>query len=465
MADTELTEVLVQDAWDTLPEDLREKFVTRHATATDWWGHRGPDGDQDEDIVRWEPMRPVILEKRAYRALESIVARVMTLAVEACQRRASTLGELRDALRFTKPLPMMDPDAPLVASELTRSARPDLLIENGRPRILEINVGTRIGGDSVTPWLADAFCRLCPEAGLYPPPSVLAARSEALVRAIGGDPAQVGPRRLLIPSYWTANCAGELRYKARAKDSLVADAKRVGLEVLQTELAEVRLDAAGRLLAAGQPVDLVMIPWTAKESARIVDAGEGLAALLGADRAGTVKFFPRTESVLLSSKSVLAWLHEDCDADRLAAADRELVRRYVPRTISLGLGETPAAPGPRDRLVVKPAMGRSGKGVLFGSVTSDEEWLAAAVDAAEEAPVVLQERVESDRITVPFLDRATGRQVTRRVPFVLSPYMIDGGVSDIGVRHLGPDSPDGDVVISVSNGARSNTVVLTDSAG
>lgn len=454
MADNELTDVLIEDTWETLPEGLREKFVTRYATATDWWKSQRQDGGSGH----WDPMRPVILEKRAYRALESIVARVLTLAVETCQRRASTLGELRDALRFTKPLPLMDPDAPLVASELTRSARPDILIEHGRPRILEINVGTRIGGDIVTPWLAEAFCRLCPEAGLYPPPSVVTARSEALVRAVGGDLAQDGPRRVLIPAYWTTNCVGEPRHKMRAKETVLADAKRVGLEVLQTELADLRLDAAGRLLAAGVPVDLVMIPWTATESARIVDGGEGLAALRGADRAGTVKFFPRTESVLMSSKSVLAWLHEDCDADLLAPADRELVRSYVPRSISLGLGGTAAGPGPRDGLVVKPAFGRSGKGVLFGSVASEEDWLAAAV---EEAPVILQERVESDQITMPFLDRESGRRVAKRVPFVLSPYMIDGAVSDIGVRHTGPDTPAGDVVISVSNGARSNTVVLT----
>lgn len=459
MADNELADVPVQDTWDALPEELREQIVTRHATTTAWWDDECPDRGSGN----WDAMRPVVLQKAAYLALGSIVARVLALAVEACQRRASTLGELRDALRFTKPLPLMDPDAPLVASELTRSARPDLLIENGRPRILEINVGTRIGGDTVTPWMAQEFCRLCPEAGLYPPPSVVAARSEALLRAVaGGHLAQDGPRRLLIPSYWTANCEGVLRYKTRAKAAVLADAKRVGLEVLQTDLVDVGVDASGRLLAAGVPVDLVMVPWTANESARIVDGREGLAALRSADRAGTVKFFPRTESVLMSSKSVLAWLHEDCEADLLAPADRELVRRYVPRTISLGLGETTAAaPGPRDRLVVKPAMGRSGKGVIFGSVASEEEWLAAAVEAAKDAPVVLQERVESDRINMPFLDRESGRQVNVRVPYVLSPYMIDGAASDVGVRHAGPESPVGDVVISVSKGGRSNAVVLT----
>ncbi|GAA5176389.1 hypothetical protein GCM10023321_84650 [Pseudonocardia eucalypti] len=457
MADNELRTVPVRDVWDTLPEDLRETFVTRHAAMNGRWVEESPD----RGTGNWDAMRPVILQKAAYRALESSVARVLTLAVEACQRRASTLGELRDALRFTKPLPLVDPDAPLVASELTRSARPDLLIENGRPRILEINVGTRIGGDTVTSWLAEEFCRLCPEAGFYPPPSVVATRSEALLRTIGGHLTQDGPRRVLIPSYWTANCEGVLLHRTRAKRGVLADAKRVGLEVLQTDLADLSLDAAGRLLAAGVPVDLVMVPWTANESARIVDAGEGLAALRSADRAGTIKFFPRTESVLLASKSVLAWLHEDCDADLLAPADRELVRAYVPRTISLGLGETAAAPGPRANLVLKPAMGRAGKGVLFGSVASEEEWLEAAVEASKDAPVVLQERVEADLISMPFLDRESGRQVTVRVPYVLSPYMIDRAVSDIGVRHSGPDSPVGDVVISVSKGGRSNAVVLT----
>jgi hypothetical protein len=116
--------------------------------------------------------------------------------------------------------------------------------------------------------------------------------------------------------------------------------------------------------------------------------------------------------------------------------------------------------GERDRLVVKPAVGKSGDGVLFGNQTSKQDWLSAVIDAARERPVVVQHRVESGRITMPFRDQDSGQQVTAQVPFVLSPFIIDGAAASVAVRHMGPGVPAGDVVISVGRGARPNTVLL-----
>src|SRR4051812_5852218 len=169
----ELSDLLVHDAWDALPEQLREEFVTRRAASTGW----GVNRRQDQDSRCWEPLRPVVIDERAYRGLESLTARLLRLAVDACRRRAPTLGELYRVLGFSHPLPLIDPDRPLVAAELTRYARPDLLIENGRPRLLEFNNSTRLGGTVVTPQLAEAYARLCPQSGLHPPPSTVTARA------------------------------------------------------------------------------------------------------------------------------------------------------------------------------------------------------------------------------------------------------------------------------------------------
>lgn len=457
--------VLITDIWDKLAEGLREEFLSRSvASAT----LEATYADLDPDGIRWRPLRPVIIEERAYRYLESTAARLLHLAVEACRRRAATLGELHQALRFDHDLPLMDPNRPLIASELTRYARPDILIEQGRPRLLEFNSGTRLGGGQVTPRLAEDFAQLCPRVGLHPPPSVVTARSAALVRTLGGDVGRGDPRRLLIPAYWAIDGAGRRRRHEKVKNLMVADARRVGFEVVLAELADLRLDAAGRLLAAGVPIDLVLIQGS---YARVVDDDGGFAALRGADRARTVKLFPRTESALISSKAVLAWLHEDCDAGLLAPADHDLVRNCVPRTVCLGLIEDSAAPedpahvDQRDRLVVKPVLGKKGSRVLFGSQTAAQDWVSATIDAARQSPVVLQHRVQSDRITMPFLDQESGRRVTAQVPLVLSPFMIDGMAASVGVRHMCPDTPAGDVVISANRGASSNTVVLAAHPG
>jgi hypothetical protein len=72
----------------------------------------------------------------------------------------------------------------------------------------------------------------------------------------------------------------------------------------------------------------------------------------------------------------------------------------------------------RARLVAKPAIGRSGSGVRFGSQTSEQDWLSVLVDASPESPMVLQQRVQSDRITMPFRDLESGELVTAQVPSV-----------------------------------------------
>lgn len=463
--DDRFSDVVVRDIWDEIPEAVRDELIARRAASSD----PGAFGRQDPNGRRWEPLRPVVLDRRAYRRLESIVARLLILGVESCRRRASTLGELHQALRFPYELPLMDPDGPLVASELTRCARPDLLVERGQPRIVEFNIGTRLGGGTLAPRMAQGYARLCPEAGLCPPPSAVIARSQAMVQALGGEVGDGKRRRLAIPAYWTVDEAGRRRQNKKVKKLVLAEVMRAGFEVVRPDLGELRLDATGRLLAADEPIDLVLIQWGSAETAHIVDGVGGLAALRGADRAGTVALFPRTESVLISSKTVLAWLHEDADAGLLAPTDRHLVRTHVPRTAVLGL-DGPAAEGSgpqgltseRDRVVLKPAVGRSGDGVLFGSRTTQQDWLSQAMDAAREAPVVLQERVEPDQVTMPFFDQVSGQQVVARVPFLLSPFLIDGAAADVSVRHMTPDTPTGDVVISVDRGGCWNTVVLID---
>ncbi|HEY0543092.1 MAG TPA: hypothetical protein VGD53_32355 [Actinoallomurus sp.] len=462
MADNERLDLLIHDAWDALPEELRQEFLTRRTASTRW----GPYPRQESNGRRWEPLRPVVLGERAYRGLESLAARLLRLAVEACRRRASTLGELHRVLRFPHSLPLMDPDRPLVAAELTRYARPDLLIEQGRPRLLEFNNSTRLGGAAGAPWLAEAYARLCPQSGLHPPPSTVTARSAALARTPRAENGHGRVGRLLMPAYWGIDSTGMLRRRETVTSPILADARRVGLEVVQADLVDLRLDAAGRLLAADVPIDIVLLQWGGE---RIVDDRGGLAALRTADRARTVELFPRTESALISSKAVLSWLHEDCDAGLLAPADHALVRTHVPWTACLGLGLDPAAhgkllrmaSGERDRLVAKPAVGKSGNDVLFGNQTSEQDWLPAVIHAARQSPLVLQHRVESDRITMLFRDQDSGQQVTAQVPFVLSPFMIDGAAASVMVRHMGPGVPAGDVVINMRRGAHTNTVLLT----
>ncbi|GAA1233351.1 hypothetical protein [Pseudonocardia alaniniphila] len=462
MTDTPRLDVPIRDVWDALPEQLRAEFLARRTESTGWNFHRL----QESDGKYWEPLRPVVIGERAYRRLDSITARLLYLAVDACRRRASTVGELKRLLRFPDALVLMDPDRPIVATELIRYARPDFLLEQGRPRLLELNTLPNLGRSvTLCPQLADAYAQLCPHSGLYQPPSTVAARSEALVRTLPGEIGNGIPIRLLMPTYKKMKTgAGEAKSHKTARRASVADAERVGFEVVQADLAELRLDTTGRLLAADVPIDVVLLQW----GGGIVEDGGGVAALCGADRAQTVGLFPRTESGLVSSKAILAWLHEDCDAGLLAAADQELVREHVPWTACLGLDCDPdeqkellsIASSRRDQLVAKPASGSSGKGVLFGSQAAEQDWPSALVEEARTNPVVLQERVVSDRTPMQFHELDSGQQVTAEVPFVLSPFMIDGVAGSLYLRHMGPYVAAGDLVIGAFRGAYESTVLL-----
>jgi len=173
MSDIEPFDVLVHDVWDALPEER------------------------------------VVIGEGAYRDPESLAARLLHLAVDSCRRRASTLGELYRALRFRRDLPLMDPDRPLVAAELSRYARPDLLIEQGRPRFLEFNNSSRLGGATVTPRLAEAYAGLCPQSGLRPPPAAL--RGDRAFRGAGPD----APRQ---DRAWQRRPSSHARHRPRPLD-------------------------------------------------------------------------------------------------------------------------------------------------------------------------------------------------------------------------------------------------------
>jgi hypothetical protein len=460
MADDGLFDLLAHEAWEDLPQRLRDELVNRRARSTGW----GVNPQQDADSQCWEPLRPLVLGEHAYRGLESLAARLLRLAAEACRRRVTTLGELHRVLRFPHPIQLMDPERPLVAAELIRYARPDFLIEHGRPRLLEFNNSTRLGGVVVTPELAEAYARLCPETGLRPPPSAVTVRAAALARMSRARNGHSAAGRLLLPVYRVKDKADTSQRQETVTKALRAGLQRAGVEVVEADLADLHVDDAGRLFAADVPIDLVLLEWG---GIRIVEDGGGLDALRAADRAGTIELFPRAESALLASKVVLAWLHEDSDAGLLPAADQVLVRRHVPWTACLNLDGDPAADeellrrttGERDRLVAKPAIGKSGWLVVFGSQTSEQDW-SDVIHMCRDFPVVLQRRVESDRIAMPFRDQVSGRQVSLQVPFVLGPYLIDGVAASVAVRHMGPGVPAGDVVISASRGAYQSTALL-----
>ncbi|WP_156960630.1 hypothetical protein [Amycolatopsis taiwanensis] len=447
------------DRWATLPAANRAAFHARRA-AEGRWPFGAAEGWQRGR--RWQPSRPLVFDTVSYARLGEVAARLLRLAVDACRRRASTAGELRALMTDQRPLRLLDHEQPLSHESLLRVARPDVLVCQGVARFVELNIAIPLYGIPTLDQMAAAYARLWTGDSLGVAPPVLRARSSLLAQVARG------PARVLVPTWRSAG--GQAR-KLGSRRALrmylrptVEDARACGLEIIMEDLSRLRTDAGGHLLARGQRVDLVF-NWFV--SAGIVDDNGGIDALNRAQAAGTVRLFFPESMRLLSSKQVLAWLHEDLNL--LPPPDRDLVLTHVPRTTWAGPqqagGERAAvirdAITERQRLVLKPATGSSGNGVVFGSDVDPGTWRDLLSERSRQETIILQQRVRPDQTTMDFLDPESGHDAIARLPYVLAPFLIAGRICGALVRHHEPDAA-GAPVINTGTGALANTILLSN---
>ncbi|HEV7452726.1 MAG TPA: hypothetical protein VGO16_15335 [Pseudonocardiaceae bacterium] len=450
-----------RDRWEDVPEEERVRFLARRAAAGRW-----PYGAQEgwQRGRTYQPMRPLVLAATAYESLGVMAERLLRLCVDACRRRASTAGELRDVMRDTRPFPLFEPDRPLAHAELLRIARPDVLLSRGAPQFVEFNTSITLYGIPALDRMAAAYARLSSDGTLVAPTPVLQARSAQLAAAAYRRAA--GRPLVLIPTWRdAAGQAARLGNRRALRAYLrptVDAARRSGLDVVVEDLSRLSTDADGRLCAGDKRVDLVFNWFT-----KIVDSAGGLEVIASALAAGTVELFFPEAMRLLSSKQVMAWLHEDLD--RLAPADRVLVADHVPWTAWLGPHQSSAvqesilrrALRQRRDLVLKPAIGSSGNGVVFGVTVDDRGWHALLTEGTQRRTLILQRRVVGDTVRMPFLDPTFGvRPPEPELPFVISPFIVGGRICGVLIRHFGPEHDPRATVINTRVGAVVNTVLL-----
>ena len=164
---------------------------------------------------------------------------------------------------------------------------------------------------------------------------------------------------------------------------------------------------------------------------------------------------------LLSDKTTMAWLWED--RELLAPEDQQLIDRHLPRTTVFPVpgrsvdDQVRVAQEHRSDLVLKPADGYGGTGVVLGPTVTDEHWRTALINAASEGRHVLQENVIPDRAVLPFVDQETGETEQADVPFVLGPFLFGDRPSGVLVRHGAPGSGP---VLNAHHGAVPSTALL-----
>lgn len=399
----------------------------------------------------WRPVRPLFLSADRFRELGELTLRASRLVLDACRRRAATAGELRRALGVPADRwPLLGDGEPL-GDHLLAAVRPDILLQDGTPRFVELNIDSALGGASHAALLGERFLALYGDTpALRVPPSAVDTRSEAVRTTLGlADGA-----RVVVPAFSAGAVPGleDLDAFTAWMRPVCESAGRQGLDAVTHPLDRLATDGRGRLLVDGRPVDAVLRMFVSHSQ----PPSAGMEALAGALRAGTVRMFTSEAAMLLAHKLTLAWLWQD--ADGLPASDREFVHRHIPWTGDAG-DRTARARERRAELVLKPADGYGGSGVVLGAAVDDGEWRAALDRAARDGGHILQEYVTGDRVPIGFRHATSGEIRTAEVPYVIGPYVFGGRPSSVLVRH---GVPGGGAVLNARHGAFLNTALLTE---
>ncbi|WP_329208556.1 hypothetical protein OG257_16990 [Streptomyces sp. NBC_00683] len=288
-------------------------------------------------------------------------------------------------------------------------ARADAFHDGTGFRLLELNVGSELGGvDSAQ--LNRAFLEVpafrafaeANDLGHTDTMDHLVAELRAAAAGVeGADP--VSPVVALIEG---PDALGDHNSVFL---SIQEDMSRHGIELLLGEIQELTEETDGKLALHGRPVDVVLRYFAAGQIAGHPVARAALTRLNQAHAAGRTAQFTPLEGALFTSKAALGLLHLPAVRAALTDAERELVDRVLPRTWVLGTeGSDDAlahARAHRAALVLKPGIGYSADGVVIGRDVTDAQW-EEALEATAVRDYVAQELVVPALETV--VDPETG---------------------------------------------------------
>jgi hypothetical protein len=324
----------------------------------------------------------------------------------------------------------------------TALARADLYPDGDGYRLMEVNMGSTVGG------LDNALLN---RAFLTQPvvAEFVAAQRLAYVDTMAAlvDTMRVecqiadGERPLIAAADWPesyANLEPQLRYSAEQLGGF-------GLDVVACHIGQLEA-RDGRVWLAGRPVDVIYRVFMI-EDLLSPEASELVDPMLRAVERGEVGIFAPLDAELYGSKGALALLSDEAnrhlyDADELASLDRILpwtrMVRPGPVTVDGELVDLAEyATAEREDLILKPTLLHAGIGVVPGWLVDPGEWrrqLAAAMDG----PFVLQQRIRP----VPEQFPADGGLE----PWVLTWGIFHGAGGYIGSWVRGSTDPDGGVV-------------------
>ncbi|GAA0133597.1 hypothetical protein YSY43_04370 [Paenibacillus sp. YSY-4.3] len=136
---------------------------------------------------------------------------------------------------------------------------------------------------------------------------------------------------------------------------------------------------------------------------------------------------------IAGSKALFALLSDPAYQTGLSVEDSEWIRRHIPETRLLTIGNKAYALRERERLLIKPADGYGGAGIICGWEASEAEW-GAHIDsylssASQGARAVVQERITPSSGPV-VIAKTGGAVYQEQASFLWGCYLF-------GNRHIG----------------------------
>jgi glutathionylspermidine synthase len=217
-----------------------------------------------------------------------------------------------------------------------------------------------------------------------------------------------------------------------------------GVECVIADPREVEY-SRGRLMAEGQPIDLVYKRVLISE---LVERGGLEHPIVRAVLDDAVCMVNPFRCKILHKKASLAVLSDERNAGLLTAEEQEAVHAHIPwsrlveerRTTHAGepIDLVPWMQENRERLVLKPNDEYGGTGIVLGWEVDQERWEAAVQQALRE-PFVVQERISLP--SEPYPSLVDGRlvvsdRIVDTAPFVFHGAFVDGCLTRLSTESL-----------------------------
>jgi hypothetical protein len=286
-------------------------------------------------------------------------------------------------------------------ASVTKQTRADLYLDQSGFRLLELNMGSALGGmdnaDMNRELLKHPVLAEFAQASGLEYVDTMRAQVDNIYAETGFAP---DSRPMMATTDWPSSYKTLEPYIRRFDARL----QKLGLDANPCHIGQLEA-RDGRVWLGDRPVDIIDRMFMLEDLLESPEAPALMDPILDAAARGEVKIFSPMDSGIFSSKGALAMLSDEANRPLLAPAELASLDRILPWTRMVRPGPVTLEDGRRvdllqyalthqQDLALKPTLLHGGQGVLLGwrADTSPQAW-EEQVRAALDGPYVLQRRI------------------------------------------------------------------------